>query len=536
MGLGLIALDGVVFLSCLGLSYVLYSPNIPRPHDYKTSPRAYVLHSITTHARLLPADSRHAFTYPVLSLILPLSALESARLSLLNGFLFSYGGTYGRILGLRSAKYLFDDGGKVPSIRTKLIKALDDFGVGDAEEQLDDAWILTMPSYCGYEGLNPLTVYFCYRKDNRRLWIVVLEIHNTFGERHVHILEVGRNEEAPNANFDHQWSFPRAFHVSPFNDRLGTYTVSVRAPFSHSDSDVALPHIRIHLNNPTGDLKFSASLRAKHVAPFRTLTVLAALATHPFILFLTLPRILRQAAVLHYRRHLDVYKRPEPKPVSWSVSPSHSPALAKGGGIGWQHPTILERAARHFANAFLARRAHALGVCIKLRPSDPSAHVQHFDAGTDGADGKFRELVISYLSPHFFTLLVLAGDGPTALRWGGSGGPSHTTGEVREFLVSDEASFREVFDIHESGGATWPARVLRLLPDAACRHEQDVGGGKNPHPLMPESWIARIGFAVLLCALVAMEWAEELLWRIGRVRWAVIDSMERHPSGMVPVP
>jgi hypothetical protein len=29
MGLGLIALDGVIFLSCLGLSYVLYSPNIP---------------------------------------------------------------------------------------------------------------------------------------------------------------------------------------------------------------------------------------------------------------------------------------------------------------------------------------------------------------------------------------------------------------------------------------------------------------------------------------------------------------------------
>jgi DUF1365 family protein len=138
-------------------------------------------------------------------------------LSLLNGFLFSYGGTYGRILGLRSASYLFDDGGKVLSIRTKLIKALDDFGVEKAEEQLDDAWILTMPSYCGFEGLNPLIIYFCYRRDDRRLWIVVLEvriqrvstfeaspyitlqIHNTFGERHVHILEVGRNEEAPNA-------------------------------------------------------------------------------------------------------------------------------------------------------------------------------------------------------------------------------------------------------------------------------------------------------------------------------------------------
>ena len=335
-------------------------------------------------------------------------------------------------------------------------------------------------------------------------------------------------------SFDHQWSFPRAFHVSPFNDRLGTYTVSVRAPFSHSDSDVALPHIRVHLHTPTGALKFSASLRAQQVAPFRTLTVLAALATHPFILFLTLPRILRQAAVLHYRRRLDVYKRPEPKPVSWSASLSHSPALAKGGGIGWQQHTILERAARHSVNGFLARRAHALGVCIKLRPGDPSAHAQHFDAGTDDADGKLRELVISYLSPRFFTLLVLAGDGPTALRWGGAGGPSHATGEVREFLVSDEALFLEVFDMRESGGTTWPTRMLRLLPDAARRHEQDVGGGKDPHPLLPESWMARVGFAVLLCTLVAIEWAEELLWRIARVRWAVIDSMQLHPSRMMP--
>ncbi|KAH9974556.1 hypothetical protein BGW80DRAFT_1559596 [Lactifluus volemus] len=105
-----------------------------------------------------------------------------------------------------------------------------------------------------------------------------------------------------------------------------------------SSTAMALPHIRVHLYNPTGALKFSASLRAKHVATFRTLTELAALAAHPAILFLTLPRISRQAAVLHYRHRLDMYKRPEPKPVSWSASPSHSPlaALAKGGGIGWQ--------------------------------------------------------------------------------------------------------------------------------------------------------------------------------------------------------
>jgi hypothetical protein len=328
-------------------------------------------------------------------------------------------------------------------------------------------------------------------------------------------------------SFDHQWSFPRAFHVSPFNDRLGTYTVSVRAVLLHGDSGVALPLIRVRLHTPAGPLKFSASLRARHAAPFRANTVLAALATHPFILFLTLPRILYQAAVLHYRRRLNVYKRPEPKPVRWTAGPSSASALTKGGGIGWQHPTLLERAAHRTVSTFLAQRADVLGVHITLQPGDPSAQMQRFGAYNDGAkadgttEGKMRELVISYLSPRFFTLLVLAGDARTALRRGGG-----TAGEVREFVVSDEALFREVFDAgviagaggRGEGSATWPARLIRLLLRSGPGRDEDH---PHPHPLAPQSHVSQAGFAVLLFALVAIEWAEEVLWRVARVRWAV---------------
>jgi|SRR6267154_3364047 len=77
---------------------------------------------------------------------------------------------------MRSAGYLYHDGGKEPSIRRKLREALGQFGIEPAGEQMDDAWILTMPSYCGFEGINPLTVYFCYRKDGPELWIIVLEV------------------------------------------------------------------------------------------------------------------------------------------------------------------------------------------------------------------------------------------------------------------------------------------------------------------------------------------------------------------------
>ena len=314
--------------------------------------------------------------------------------------------------------------------------------------------------------------------------------------------------------------------MSPFNDRLGTYTISVRAPLFHDNSGATLPLIRVRLHTPEGPLKFSASLRARHAAPFTANVVLAALVAHPFILFLTLPRILYQAAVLHYRRRLDVYKRPEPKPVRWTADPPSTPTLTKGGGIGWQHPTLLERAARRTVCTFLTRRAGELGVHITLQPGDPAAPIQRFDGHRDGAagttEGETRELVISYLSPRFFTLLVLAGDARAAL-WRGRG----IAGDVREFVVSDEALFCEVF--HAGGGmaergkrgATWPARLLRLLPESARdkHREQHL----HPHPLSPQGLVGQAGFAVVLGALVAIELAEEMLWRVARVRWAVPD-------------
>jgi uncharacterized protein DUF1365 len=139
--------------------------------------------------------------------------------------------------------------------------------------------------------------------------------------------------------------FPAGFPCLPFNDRLGTYTVSVHAPFPRSPF-VVQPLIRVRLHIPVGTHKFSVSLRAKYAVPFKTNTVLAALATHPFILFLTLPRILHEAAVLHYRRCLDVYKRPELRHVRWIATHLPLPRLPKAA-IGWQHPTLLERRAAY---------------------------------------------------------------------------------------------------------------------------------------------------------------------------------------------
>ncbi|KAI0270508.1 hypothetical protein BC834DRAFT_967286 [Gloeopeniophorella convolvens] len=453
-------LDYLITVACLGLSYLLHRLNTARPHV--GVPPAYIVRSVTTHTRLLPVDAQHSFRYPVLSLLLPLSALEAGRLSLLCGFLFSYGSITWRVLGLRSAGYLYDDDGIEPSIRAKLVRALGDFGIKRVEERLDDAWVLTMPSYFGFEGINPLTVYFCYQKDEPGLWLSVLEVHNTFGERHLYILEVGTNEETPDIGFDHQWSFPRTFHVSPFNDRLGTYTVSLRAP----SFTAPFPHVRVHLHTPTGAPKLTASLRGRSAAPLRTRTVLTALAKHPFILLSTLPRILRHAMALHYRRRLPVFRRPEPHPVRWVAAAYPVPA-AKGGGVGWQRATLLERAARRVVYAHLNRRAPALGVCVELTAGDPSVPTVQF-----GVADAPRALRISHRSQNVYTLLVRGRADPG------------------EFVISDEALFRDVFE--EGWGGTARAALCSVLA---------VGGR-----------------------------VEELVWRVARVRWAELD-MGRASSG-----
>jgi hypothetical protein len=59
-----------------------------------------------------------------------------------------------------------------------------------------------------------------------------------------------------------------------------------------------------------------------------------------------------------------------------------------------------------------------------------------------------RELVISYLSPRFYTPSVLADDARTALRCGGG----EVASSVRELVVSNEMLFYDVFYAEAAGG------------------------------------------------------------------------------------
>lgn len=164
----------------------------------------YIVQNKLTHTRLLPKESVHTFTYSTPYLLASLNALEKHELDLWRGWLFGYGGISWQVTGLREATYLQPATFPGQRIKQKIEVILQRKGYN--LEELEDVWTLSMPAYFGYDGMNPLTVYYAYKK-NGSPWLVILEvhnvffvccvkltslvkIHNTFYERHTHILEV----------------------------------------------------------------------------------------------------------------------------------------------------------------------------------------------------------------------------------------------------------------------------------------------------------------------------------------------------------
>ena len=139
--------------------------------------QSVLIPSYTSHARLLPTPTKHAFSYPLIYLGVDVDVLEAGRLNLPMRLL-SYGGSpLTKVLGLRSLNYLNPGEG---SMRSKLERLLLEQGM--SRKQVHRAWLVTMPSLLGFESINPLTVWYVY-DDQRQLSCVILEVHNTFGEK-----------------------------------------------------------------------------------------------------------------------------------------------------------------------------------------------------------------------------------------------------------------------------------------------------------------------------------------------------------------
>ena len=97
-------------------------------------------------------------------------------------------------------------------------------------EGIDDAagevWLHTYPRVLGYT-FKPVSFWYCQRADNS-LSAIVVEVNNTFGERHCYLLDAPR--------YGQELSADKAFSVSPFCSMTGGY----RFRFMRSSSASAL--------------------------------------------------------------------------------------------------------------------------------------------------------------------------------------------------------------------------------------------------------------------------------------------------------
>jgi hypothetical protein len=107
-------------------------------------------------------------------------------------------------------------------------------------------------------------------------------------------------------------------------------------------------HIRIYLlTTESKSRKLMASLHGKGVS-LSASSILSALLLYPFALLLTSPRILTQAFLLHYRKRLDVYLRPEP----WSDSKYEGSNPVEAGGLEGH----IMGQARHWSDRYIQKR------------------------------------------------------------------------------------------------------------------------------------------------------------------------------------
>lgn len=149
------------------------------------------------HTRLRPA--RNAFSYPTYFLMLPMRSLARDGA--------------GKLARNRFAAISFydkDHGDGCGDALGWLDDLLQNEGIADATGEV---WLHCYPRVLGFT-FKPVSFWYCHREDGS-LGAVVVEVNNTFGERHVYLLD--------QAQFGKEMLASKVFHVSPFCAVQGTY-------------------------------------------------------------------------------------------------------------------------------------------------------------------------------------------------------------------------------------------------------------------------------------------------------------------------
>lgn len=178
------------------------------------------------HRRLRPSD--HAFAYRSYFLMLPMRRLRQEPCAALHRNGFGW-------LSFHDADH--GDGG--PDALAWLEALLAREGVDDADGEV---WLHCFPRVLGY-AFKPVSFWYCQRRDGS-LAAIVVEVNNTFGERHCYLLQ------GEGLAYGRELQARKVFHVSPFCRVAGGY----RFRFMHSSRGGARTVARIDHEDEAGPL------------------------------------------------------------------------------------------------------------------------------------------------------------------------------------------------------------------------------------------------------------------------------------------
>jgi uncharacterized protein len=233
---------------------------------------------VVRHRRLRPAQ--HAFEYPTYFLLLPMRTLRREGPGVLARNRFAPLSFFDRDHG---------DG------RADALAWIDELLAREGAPSADgEVWLHTYPRVLGYV-FKPVSFWYCHRSDGS-LAAVVVEVNNTFGERHCYLLS------GPRLAYGRELFADKVFHVSPFCAVQGQY----RFRFMRTDTRTVA---RVDHDDAQGALLQTSV--SGHLAPLTSRSGSRAFWGMPLMTLGVIARIHWQALRLWIKR-VPFFSKPEP--------------------------------------------------------------------------------------------------------------------------------------------------------------------------------------------------------------------------------
>ena len=246
------------------------------------------------HRRLAPVA--HAFAYPTCFLLLPMRSLRRRADPVLAR-------NRRALFGFRDADH--GDG------RADSLAWLDDVlagaGIADADGEV---WLHCIPRMFGF-AFKPASFWYAHRADGT-LAAIVVEVNNTFGERHCYLLA------GAGLDFGRTLSARKVFHVSPFCQTRGDYAFRFMRTDLAARDDSGRTAVRVELHVDGAPLVLTSV--SGRIEPLTAATVRFALWTLPAMTAVIVARIHWHALKLWLKK-VPFVSKPAPPPAAVTTSP-----------------------------------------------------------------------------------------------------------------------------------------------------------------------------------------------------------------------